>query len=607
MEHALLDRLTDLLGYRGPDDRGVWTDGALGFGHCLFRSTHYCRHEKQPLLHRDGALALVADARIDDRATLALHLAHAGIPTSTDASASSLIMAAYRAWSSRAPEHLLGDFAFVLWDRHRQRLFAARDRFGLRSLYYGRFPNGLILSNEILPILSHPLVSRDLNERALADFLLFGSHDALDGTQTPFKAIRHLGPAETLRCEDGQQHIEPYWTFPVPGSVLKYRREADYAEHFRHVFRQAVHDRIQAPSVVSTMSGGLDSTTGTALAAELMREGHGPEKLTALTAVSGPQDEEGHLAAAVAETLNIEHRTITAKRGKSLENWTSTPFPNANLSSSHIANFQFAASLGRVSLNAKSADYALCPEPFTIMAQWRAAGTLQTLKSLRTVRQRYGCTPPLGSGLQARLKGRPPPPNPITKPGVGNTFPPWFAPEFLAAHNLPERWRRYWEWWPDHPHGLRPTAHRMLLHGLSLFQQQAHWPLDYTPPDTADPFIDIRVIEFLWSLPPLPWFFRKHIIRSSMADRLPASVLQRRKVKAGKWLAETPRYAVPENWTPHPLLRAMIRQAAIPTPDQDTFRSSDLLPLLLDLWLTSLDRLPVTCVPKYRPSRLDAK
>jgi asparagine synthase (glutamine-hydrolysing) len=164
IDKALLGRLTAVIERCGPDGSATWADGSAGLSHALLAIGEGAA--AQPLT-LDGRVWLAADARIDGTAE-------------PDAEA---ILRAYERWGARCPEHLIGDFAFAIWDAPRRRLFCARDHFGIVPLYYARpRSGGLVVGNVLRSLLAHPELGDALDERAVGDFLLFRHNRDLGGT-----------------------------------------------------------------------------------------------------------------------------------------------------------------------------------------------------------------------------------------------------------------------------------------------------------------------------------------------------------------------------------------------------------------------------------------
>src|SRR5712692_8529672 len=131
MERALLQSLVDFLAYRGPDSRECWTNGSIGLGHAMLRTTCESLGERQPA-NLDGRFWIVADARLDGRTELIGELQRSGRVVRAKAPDSELILHAYATWGTPCVEHLLGDFSFAVWDARNQHLFCARDHFGIK-------------------------------------------------------------------------------------------------------------------------------------------------------------------------------------------------------------------------------------------------------------------------------------------------------------------------------------------------------------------------------------------------------------------------------------------------------------------------------------------
>ena len=135
IDDRLLGRMTGFMAFRGPDRQRTWHNGSVGFGHALAITTNESERECQPLT-LDRQIWIVADARIDARADLLAQLAEKGEAAPGDTTDVELVLRAYRAWGRACVDHLLGDFAFAIWDAPRRELFCARDHLGVKSFFY---------------------------------------------------------------------------------------------------------------------------------------------------------------------------------------------------------------------------------------------------------------------------------------------------------------------------------------------------------------------------------------------------------------------------------------------------------------------------------------
>ena len=302
----MLRNLTDFLAFRGPDAREIWCQDSVGFGHALLQATEAAAPDKQPA-QLDGRLWIVGDIRIDGRAELLGKLRGKNEAARTLSLASSdaeLVLYAFDIWGDGCLEHLIGDFAFAIWEPGRKRLFCARDQFGVKPFYYAHLGSILVFSNTLNCIRKHPAVSNRLNDLAIADFLLFDMNQ--ESSTTSFADVQRLPPAHFLICEKGAVVKRRYWELAVT-SAVKFSRKEEYVERFRELLDLAVTDRMRTDQVGVMMSGGLDSTTVAASAQRVQARGGKPSGLRAYTEVfeSLIPHEERHYAALSAEALGI--------------------------------------------------------------------------------------------------------------------------------------------------------------------------------------------------------------------------------------------------------------------------------------------------------------
>ena len=273
VQRAVLEAMAECLAHRGPDSVGLWVEGAVGLGQRLLWTTPESVYERLPLVSDDGQLVLTADARLDNRADLIAALGgHASPPGMiTD---SHLILAAYERWGDQCVRRLRGDFAFAIWDSRRQRLFCARDHFGVRPFYYYLSERLFACATEIKALLRVPGVPRRLNERRVAAYLASLGDDP---AATLYEGIVRLPPAHTLTVSRDALQLNAYWSLD-PTRELRLASDADYAEALRALFTEAVRCRLRSAFPVGAMlSGGLDSSSIACTAQRLLREnGGGP-------------------------------------------------------------------------------------------------------------------------------------------------------------------------------------------------------------------------------------------------------------------------------------------------------------------------------------------
>ncbi len=253
------------------DDEGAWADGPAFLG-CRSRwITPESVHERLPTYDAQNRLAIAADAILDNRRELfdRLQVARAERSGMTD---SALILLAYRKWGRAAPEYLIGDFAFAIWDGRKRQLFAARDLFGHRCLYYHADDRRLVFCTAIAPLYALQDVTKSLHEQWLAEFMAIPEmFESADVGATPYRHIRQLPPAHAMTVVDGRIHMHRYGTL-APEEPLRLRTDGEYEEAFRAVFSEAVQARLRTHREVAvTLSGGLDSGAVAGFAAPALR------------------------------------------------------------------------------------------------------------------------------------------------------------------------------------------------------------------------------------------------------------------------------------------------------------------------------------------------
>ena len=224
----------------------------------------------EPHTDRDSGCALVGDVRLDDRDALRGVLGVSG-PTGAALSDRALILRAWMRWGRECPNHLLGDYAFAVWDARTRRLFCARDHIGCRPFYYALTSECFIFASTVEAVLAAPGVSDALDERMVVTSL--SKIEAHDNARTFFRAVRKLPPGHSLTVDTAASspvHIERYWH---PERVPRARPAGDdeYAEEFLDLYRRAVKDRLHGGPVGVHLSGGLDSSSIAVLAAQELR------------------------------------------------------------------------------------------------------------------------------------------------------------------------------------------------------------------------------------------------------------------------------------------------------------------------------------------------
>ncbi|MCW3836914.1 asparagine synthase-related protein [Sphingomonas canadensis] len=274
----------------------------------------------------DATLLIAADARIDDRATLgdALGLSPAEMRAMDSAA---LILAAYRRWGADCPKHLIGDYAFVIWDSAAQQLFCARDHVGARPFYYALDGQHLAFASAIEVVLAAPGVDRAFDADAVAHGLV--SRFPLSAAHTAYAAVRRLPPGHSMIVTSTHAAISRYWC-PEQLHRLELADDGEYAQRLRALHRQAVADRLDGEGLGVHVSGGLDTSSIVAVGSALLREQGRPPFMGFAWSLPEPGSEPSWIAAArVQEDLEIHAPVPTAEDFISLLRADGTMSPDA--------------------------------------------------------------------------------------------------------------------------------------------------------------------------------------------------------------------------------------------------------------------------------------
>ena len=215
---------------------------------------------------------VTGDVRLDDRTALATELARRGCIDRRDPTDAELLLAAYDAWGVTCPAHLTGDFAFAIWDARAQRLVCARDQLGIKPFHYAFIGSVFVFGSEAVQVMQGPGVTDDLDEVALGDHLINNCHDE---ERTILSDVRRLPPAHRLLLDGSGSSIRRYWEID-PDHRTRHTTSEECVEQYRELFDRAVSDRLRTPgeTVAVGMSGGLDSCSIAATAARLPTPHH---------------------------------------------------------------------------------------------------------------------------------------------------------------------------------------------------------------------------------------------------------------------------------------------------------------------------------------------
>lgn len=528
------------LAHRGPDASGAWVRGSVGLGHRMLWTTPESLHERLPFVTRTESLAITADARLDNRDDL---IAALEIPDPAIGDGP-LILKAYERWADHCPEHLLGDFAFAIWDARRQALFCARDHMGIKPIYYYHRPGHLFaFASEIKALLSLPQVPRQLNELRIGDYLV----PILDDKEVTFyRGILRLPPGHSLTVSPERLSIQSYWSLD-PHREVRFGSDQDYAEAFREHLREAVRCRLRSAFPVGSMlSGGLDSSSITCMARDLPAK-NWDGRLHTFSAIFDdvPECDERPFIDAVLAQGRLDAHYVHPDRIGPLNDvdrvlWhEDEPFSAPNLFM-HWALYDEAHRHGiRVLLDGFDGDTTVSHGVSHLTALTRRGQWLSLAREISSLSQNFHCS------AWTLIKGyvvRPFAPDPLLKVWrtmKGRNVPSWgvnptIRPDFARSISLAERIKAIQGEHVNPPRSAREEHYRRLTWGMiSLTLEVANRASAAFALESRYPFFDRRLVEFCLGLPPEQKLLRgwtRMIMRRGLASILPEAI----RWRAGK-------------------------------------------------------------------------
>jgi asparagine synthase (glutamine-hydrolysing) len=307
--------MADAVAHRGPDGEGFYTDSFVALGHRRLAIIDLSPAGHQPMATVDGNVVLIYNGEVYNFHELRAELEAKGYQfrSRTD---TEVVLYAYKEWGAKCLDRFNGMFAFVVWDKRDQTLFLARDRYGIKPLYYARLGNTLLFASEIKAFLKHPDFRVEVSEPHLLEYFTF-QNIFTDGTL--FRGVKLLPAGHFATASLGSNYVRttPYWDYDfrepeVPRSVGEYEEELD------RLFCQAVQRHLVSDvEVGSYLSGGMDSGSITAVAA---RQFPYLKTFTCgfdLTSASGLElgYDERQKAEALSYLLRTEHYEVVLKAG----------------------------------------------------------------------------------------------------------------------------------------------------------------------------------------------------------------------------------------------------------------------------------------------------
>ncbi|CAN5369892.1 asparagine synthase (glutamine-hydrolyzing) [soil metagenome] len=300
---SVLAKMRDVISHRGPDDFGEFIDENVGLGHRRLSIVDVA-HGQQPMFNEDESCVIIYNGEVYNHADYRAELSTKGYKYQTHCDTET-ILHLYEEYGAKCVEKLRGMFAFAVWNRREKSLFIARDRLGVKPLYYVHDAQGnLYFASEIKALLEANAVKAELNYNALPDQL---ANHGTSFDETLFANVKRLLPGHILFWRDGKLKIEKYWDVSFEPKHAE-KSDKDFVEEWRELFKESVKLRLMADVPLGMfLSGGIDSSAICAVMSEMVNE---PIK-TFSVGFKEREANEFEYARIVSEAFKTEHHEIT--------------------------------------------------------------------------------------------------------------------------------------------------------------------------------------------------------------------------------------------------------------------------------------------------------
>ena len=303
LDRSVLERMRDVITHRGPDDVGIFIDGKVGLGHRRLSIVDVASGH-QPMTNEDDSLQITYNGEIYNHADYRDELEARGHVYRTHCDTET-ILHLYEEHGDACVNYLRGMFAFAIWDAKKRELFIARDRLGVKPLYYVHTDDGsLYFGSEIKTLFEAGAITPEINFAALPDYL---ANHATSGEETLYRGVKRLLPGHTLLWRDGKLEIKKYWDVSFSKTEDQGRSDKDYIAEWYELFRTSVRLRLMADVPLGMfLSGGIDSSAIAAVMSGMVDE---PIK-TFSVAFAEREANELAYARIVAEAYKTNHHEV---------------------------------------------------------------------------------------------------------------------------------------------------------------------------------------------------------------------------------------------------------------------------------------------------------
>jgi asparagine synthase (glutamine-hydrolysing) len=300
-DDLIIRKMTRALAHRGPDAEGIWTEDEIAVGHCRLSIIDLSAAANQPFPDNSGRYIIVFNGEVYNYNEVKAQLHGYAFKTTSDTEA---IIAAYAKWGVHCVNYFKGMFAFAIWDREQKELFIARDRLGVKPLYYHIDDKHLIFASEVRAILASGLVRKKLDKHALTEYFTYQS---VTSPLSLIEDIRQLEAGCYLTLKKRQLTINRYWKVSNCAVSNDYGNEAIIKKNIFQLLGKSVERRLVSDvPVAAFLSGGIDSGVVVGLMAEYCKV----KPATFNISFSEEAYDESKYAETVSRKFNTEHRRI---------------------------------------------------------------------------------------------------------------------------------------------------------------------------------------------------------------------------------------------------------------------------------------------------------
>lgn len=300
---SIIKKMTDTMAHRGPDADGFFSDSFVSFGHRRLSIIDLSANANQPLYDTSGNFVIIFNGEIYNYKEVKAKLPHYNFTTTSD---TEVVLAAYITWGKDALQHLLGMFAFAIYNKNNQEVFVARDRLGVKPVYYYSDANYFIFASELRTVLSSGLIERKVNSQALHGYF---STQSFAAPQTIIQNVYQLKAGNCITITSAAVQQYQYWDINKPKKKFEFETKAQTQAQVKKLLEQSVERRLVADvPVAAFLSGGIDSSAIVGIMASYINK---PETFN--IAFEEKEFDESYYAELVAKKFNTNHHKLILK------------------------------------------------------------------------------------------------------------------------------------------------------------------------------------------------------------------------------------------------------------------------------------------------------